>query len=211
MALTSAVLTARSLTLAALCLCAIFSLQPVEAASRWKAGVASIDITPVAPVWMAGYAARTRPSEGTLAPLRAKALALKYGQDKPAVLVAADLLGFPADVSRRVAVRLQESLGLQRDRIIFSASHTHGGPVVRHSLAVAYDLDAAAQAAVEAYTIELEDKIVAVVGSALRGLQPARLGFGQTRATFAANRRQLRDGQSVGRVQRPAPVDHDVQ
>ena len=41
-------------------------------AAEWRAGVAAIDITPTEPVWMSGYAARTKPSEGVLQPLNAK-------------------------------------------------------------------------------------------------------------------------------------------
>ena len=35
-----------------------------ETATSWKAGVAKTDITPAESIWMAGYGARTRPSEG---------------------------------------------------------------------------------------------------------------------------------------------------
>ncbi|MFN9293257.1 MAG: hypothetical protein ACK6EB_34705, partial [Planctomyces sp.] len=41
-----------------------------------KAGVAKVEITPEGPIWMAGYAARKHPSEGVVAPLYAKALAI---------------------------------------------------------------------------------------------------------------------------------------
>ena len=46
----------------------------------WRAGVATVDITPRRPLWMAGFAARTAPSQGTLLPLHAKALALEDGR-----------------------------------------------------------------------------------------------------------------------------------
>jgi neutral ceramidase len=43
----------------------------------WKAGVATTNITPEKPIWMAGYAARKKPAEGTAQNLYAKALALE--------------------------------------------------------------------------------------------------------------------------------------
>src|SRR5688572_410894 len=43
-------------------------------ASTWKAGVATVVITPDGPMWMAGYAARDKPAEGKLHDLKAKAL-----------------------------------------------------------------------------------------------------------------------------------------
>ncbi|HHX40503.1 MAG TPA: hypothetical protein GX715_11105, partial [Armatimonadetes bacterium] len=56
-----------------------------------EAGVAIRDITPNGPVWMDGYGARDRPSEGIYAPLTARALALRTG-DTTAAIVVADIL-----------------------------------------------------------------------------------------------------------------------
>ncbi|MPZ19487.1 MAG: hypothetical protein GEV06_16445 [Luteitalea sp.] len=60
----------------------------------WSAAVAAVDITPAAKIWMAGYAARTLPSQGVAMPLHAKALALEDEHGTRAVLVTADILGF---------------------------------------------------------------------------------------------------------------------
>ena len=38
----------------------------------WKAGTGRVAITPKEPMWMAGYASRTRPSEGAVHDLWAK-------------------------------------------------------------------------------------------------------------------------------------------
>src|SRR5215217_4058275 len=72
-------------------------------AALWKAGVATIDITPDAPLWMAGFAARKQAAQGTALPLKAKALALQAGNDRPAVLVTTDLLGLTATITDAVA------------------------------------------------------------------------------------------------------------
>jgi hypothetical protein len=47
---------------------ALTQLAPTHAQKKtsWKAGVARVVITPDKPTWMAGYAARTKPSEGKL-------------------------------------------------------------------------------------------------------------------------------------------------
>jgi hypothetical protein len=42
----------------------IASSSAIAQQSEWKAGIAKIAITPEQPVWMAGYASRSRPSEG---------------------------------------------------------------------------------------------------------------------------------------------------
>ncbi len=167
----------------------------------WKAGTAKISIAPHEPVWMAGYAARTKPSEGVALPVHAKALALEDSSGKKSVLVTADLLGFTKRLSQVVAKRAQEKYGLARESILFNASHTHSGPVIDRQLAVAYLIDDKQWAAIDRYTKALEDKLVDVIGQALKKMQPASLSFGRTKAGFAANRRK-----AFG----PGPVQHEV-
>src|SRR6266545_6672873 len=70
----------------------------------WKAGLASIDITPTEPIWLAGYAARTHPSEGAVHPIYAKALALEDSRKNRLVIVTTDLLGFTRALSDRKSV-----------------------------------------------------------------------------------------------------------
>ena len=60
------------------------SLQ--TASADWKAGSAKVNITPPKLMWMSGYASRTRPAEGKLTDLWAKALVLDNGADNRAVL-----------------------------------------------------------------------------------------------------------------------------
>src|SRR5512143_2559248 len=61
---------------AALCLFLMRSLLLALAAwpvfAAWQAGVGAVDISPAEPIWMAGYAARTRPSEGIRQPIHVK-------------------------------------------------------------------------------------------------------------------------------------------
>jgi hypothetical protein len=75
-------MTARSLSQNLVITCALFasfvcSAAAQEAGSAWKAGTASVIITPEQSTWMAGYAFRNRPSEGKAQDLFAKALALE--------------------------------------------------------------------------------------------------------------------------------------
>src|SRR6476620_13855 len=157
--------------------------------AAWRAGSASIDITPDRSLWMAGFAARTQPSQGVALPLHAKALALKCGNQPTVVLVTADLLGVTARITDRVANAVQRRLGLRRPNILFNASHTHCGPVVDEQLSVAYGLSAAQLADISAYTGQLEDKLVTVIGNAESRLEPAQLSYARDEADFAANRR----------------------
>src|SRR5512138_553663 len=69
----------------------------------WRAGTATVDITPDRSLWMAGFAARTQASQGVALPLHAKALALQAGDHRTAVLVTVDLLGVTARITENVA------------------------------------------------------------------------------------------------------------
>lgn len=186
------------------------NLNAYDARWPWKVGVAKLDITPRGPLWMAGYASRTKPSEGTLQELYAKALALEDHVGNRAVLVTTDLVGLPAVVSRKIADRAQIQFNLVRDRLLLSSSHTHGGPVVDKMLEQMYPMNAQQRTDVDAYTSELEGNIVTLIGAALKTLEPARLTFGHGEANFAMNRREKTATGCVIGVNREGPVEHDV-
>lgn len=168
----------------------------------WQAGVATIDITPESSLWMAGFAARTQPSQSVAMPLHAKALAFKSGDQPTAVLVTADLLGVTARLTDRVASLVQRRHRLRRRDLLFNASHTHCGPVVDEQLSVAYGLTPAQLADIRTYTTQLEGKLAAVIADAVSRLGPAQLSYARDEAGFAANRR-------VAFVPL-GPVDHTV-
>jgi hypothetical protein len=174
--------------------------------------VAKIQITPRKSVWMTGYGARTKPSEGTLLELYAKALALEDETGNRAVLVTTDLLGFPAVVAENIARQVKEKYRLSRDRLMLTSSHTHGGPALANPTRLLYGPRTTPEQwrDVEDYTRELEGKVVEVVGAALHDLRPARVRFGHGEAKFAMNRRKkLEKGYTIG-VNPEGPVDHDV-
>src|SRR5262249_53564642 len=65
---------------------------PARAQGTPRVGAARADTPPQAPIRMAGYGPRNKPSEGVDAPLRARALALQHGDDPPLVLVSAEII-----------------------------------------------------------------------------------------------------------------------
>jgi hypothetical protein len=187
-----------------------FPLDAFAAPPSWKAGFAREDITPRQALWMAGYASRTKPSEGVFQEIYAKALALEDHTGQRAVLVTSDLLGFPAAVSHNIAEQVEKQYHLRRGQLLLSSSHTHGGPVIGSALRVAYPMTTQQWADVEAYTSDLKTKIVGLVGASLKSLQPARLGFGHGEASFGMNRRARTNEERVIGVNPQGPVDHDV-
>jgi hypothetical protein len=186
--------------------------RSAEFAPVWKAGLAKVRITPDKSVWMTGYGARTKPSEGTLHDLYARALALEDASGARAVLVTADLLGFPAVVARQVTDEAQRRYGLARDRLMLAFSHTHGGPSVANLLRVLANprMTPEQQRDVADYTRGLVDKVVVLVGEALDDLRPARLSVGQGEVPFAMNRRKKTEKGYVIGVNPDGPVDHSV-
>lgn len=135
--------------------------------AHWEYGIARAKITPAEPLWMGGFAARTRPAEGTLDDLWVQALVLRPSTNGCAVLVAADLVGIPQWLYETTVERLHQRYGLDRTNLMMAASHTHSGPVLRAALEDIYPLDEAQRAAIAKYSDGLAETIVATVGEAL--------------------------------------------
>jgi hypothetical protein len=183
-----------------------------EPPAGWKAGGARVDTTPTAPVRMAGYASRTSPSQGVAHPLVAKALALADERDSRVVLVTCDIISFRRPLAIRVTDRVQAKYGLPRERVVLLASHNHAGPAPAEPPDRSAS-DCPPREDMEnniAYTKDLEDKIVALVGDALGRMEPVSLTYGVGRAHFALNRREPTPrGIRLGK--NPAgPVDESV-
>jgi neutral ceramidase len=177
---------------------------------EFKAGVAVIDITPTGSIWMSGYAARTKPSEGVDMPLHAKALAIEDSKGHRVVIVTTDLIGLPREITDPVSARVGQVHNLRRAQILFNSSHTHAGPVVWPNLKPMFALDAMQQKAVEDYARRLREDLFAAVDAALGKLEPVTLHYGEGTAGFAINRREFRKT-GVGFGANPqGPMDHKV-
>lgn len=182
---------------------------------KWKAGVASVVITPEKSMWMAGYAARTKPSEGKVHDLRAKALALEDAQDTRVVIVAVDLLGISRTLRDWLEKEVNRRYKLPPEGLLLNASHTHCGPVVRemrYSIYgnTLYGLSAEQIKQSEQYVESLQQKLLQLVGQAIEDLAPARLSYSHARAGFAMNRRSKIEQSYRIQPNPDGPVDHDV-
>jgi hypothetical protein len=166
-----------------------FLTTSVFYAGEWKAGVARMVITPEQPMWLAGYAARTHPSVGTMHDLWAKALVLEDQDGERAVLITTDLLEFPKKLSDHIRDRLKEQFRLSRSQIILSTSHTHSGPVLSGALYDIYPLDTEELEKINQYSAALADRIVDLVGEAFNNIQPVRLYAQNGVVRFQVNRR----------------------
>ena len=168
----------------------------------WKAGIARTKITPEEPMWMAGYAARNHPAEGTLHDLWVKVLALEGADGNRAVIVTSDLCGFSKINYDAIAADAEKRCGLDRSRLKLTCSHTHSGPVLRDVAYDCYPLTDEQLAQVNAYSRALEKTVVDKIAEALADLSPATLWAGEGRAEFAVNRRNNREPEVVAARER---------
>jgi neutral/alkaline ceramidase-like enzyme len=187
------------------------ALTAAAAEVDWKAGVATIKITPDAPVPMAGYASRSKPYEKVEQDIYAKALALEDGEGRRVVLVTTDLIGIARGIADPICAHIQEKAKLSRGQILLSSSHTHSAPILS-SVEQRNDYNLAAEDLenVRKYTRVLQDKIVQVAVDALSRLEPARLSWTWGIAHFAMNRREFTPRGVILGVNPRGPVDRSV-
>ena len=178
--------------------------------TEWKAGTASLVITPEEPMWMAGYAARDKPSEGKVHDLYAKALALEDAKGTRLVIVTLDLIGIPRALRDGLDGEAGRRFALPPEGLLLNASHTHCGPELRMSKASLYDIPPERVEQTGAYCEGLKEKLLGLVGEALENLEPAALGYTHARAGFAMNRRLPTERGFQNRPYPDGPVDHDV-
>ncbi|MBI4621833.1 MAG: neutral/alkaline non-lysosomal ceramidase N-terminal domain-containing protein [Verrucomicrobia bacterium] len=189
--------------------------QP-DKTTGWKAGVASVKITPAGPIWLAGYATRSQPSDGVDLDLFAKALFLDDGAGGRVVMVTTDLIGIPLALRQYVERECGELFGLKPHEILLNASHTHSGPEVRPermALEAAFSRNAkkADVDAVNKYQAWLVEAVVNLIGKSLKGPQPVHLDISHGRAGFAMNRRRPeKNGQYSNNPFPDGPVDQEV-
>ncbi|MDE0740877.1 MAG: neutral/alkaline non-lysosomal ceramidase N-terminal domain-containing protein, partial [Planctomycetota bacterium] len=144
--------------------CLLFScllvISPAAQADPVAVGVAKIDVTPTHPVALAGYGGRTKEHEGVDTKIWARALAI--GAKDPAVIVAVDNCGIPANVTREVAKKLEKGHGVKPGNLVLAVTHTHCAPSLRDYAVVVWGgrATAAQKANMNKYTDWLIDRIV---------------------------------------------------
>lgn len=179
----------------------------------WKVGLAREVITPQTDVWLAGYGSKRAP-EGKLHELWMKAVSLEDRNGNKAVLITSDFQGVPRSMSDRVFAAVKEKYDLRRDQIMITFSHNHCGPRLGDDLRDYYPEDPEQEQLVQEYTDLMVEKMTALVGRSLENRFPARLRSGMGRATFAVNRRNNREPDVPGLLEKgmplQGPVDHSV-
>jgi neutral ceramidase len=156
----------------------VMATATLAPADDLQAGAAKIDITPPTGFPMWGYGARhDKGSDGVLDPLYARAIVLAAGKQKIAI-VSLDLGRAPVrDSTATIRKKVKDAAAIEH--LFLVASHTHHGPVL--------ELDTWPTAK-EPYVLQLENKLIAVIGEAAKRLVPARLGVASKDVPFNRNR-----------------------
>ncbi|MBZ2179594.1 MAG: neutral/alkaline non-lysosomal ceramidase N-terminal domain-containing protein [Acidobacteriota bacterium] len=188
----------------------LFLLALPLLAADYKAGFGRIDITPAQSIYLSGYAARKKPSDGVLQKIWAKALAIEDNKGNRVVIVTTDLIGLPRTLADQIGAEVEKRYRLRRNQLLLNSSHTHSGPVLRDNLMTMFDLTPEQKRTITNYSQTLARQIADVVGAALGNMQAARLDLGHGTGSFAVNRRVLTPTGVKGGVNPAGPVDQDV-
>ena len=135
---------------------------------------------------LAGYGGRGgRPAKGSHDDLYVKAVALRVG-DRLGVMVGADALLVPREVTDAAASQLKRELGLEREQLYLSASHSHSSLGGWGEGRIAEAFAGSFQPGVRVW---FADRISAAVRGAVADLKPASFGHGSFSAPeFIRNR-----------------------
>lgn len=177
--------------------------------SSWKAGVDKVEITPEGSIWMGGYAARKKPSEGVRHSVWAKALAIEDSNGKLAVIVTTDLLAFRKFLSENIRDQLKKKYGLSRDQIILNSSHTHTGPETDYPR-YEFQLSKEEYNKIKQFANRVEQEIVELVGNAIKALEPVTLSSDNGVTRFQVNRRNNKEAQINAQTELKGPNDYAV-
>lgn len=188
----------------------VFAPCAVAADNLIPVGAAKLDVTPRAPVVLAGYGGRAGPYEGIDNRLWVRAMAI--GDAKPVVIIAIDNCGVPRNVTERLAKRLSEH-GIAGSRMIIAATHTHNAPSLTGYAPILWQgrTSEAEDRATADYTTFAVEKMEEAALKAIANRKPMTLQWARGRVAFGGNRRTLSNQRWTGfGFQRSAPVDHSL-
>lgn len=160
-------------------------------AADFQAGAALVDVTPskLPVIVNGGFLSRTSDKVNTR--LYARALAVSDGKTT-AVIVVTDSCMIPrplADAAKELAT---EQIGIPKEHITISATHTHSAPSCMGALGTDAD---------PAYVPYARRRLAQAIVEAVKALEPAEIGFGSADAPeYTALRRWIR---------RPDRVEND--
>lgn len=165
------------------------TLGGAPARAEFRAGAASIDITPQTLPVLVNGGFMSRSVDKIKTPLHARALALVDGKER-FVIVVVDSCMMGRPLLDEVKALAAKRSGLRPDRILISATHAHSAPSALPALGTEADPN---------YVPFLRGRLVEAIAAALAALEPARIGFAKVNAAdFTASRQWILRSDRVG-------------
>ncbi len=152
---------------AAACFCVATAAPAAEANKVFRAGAASIDITPKELPAIVSGSFLQRTADRVHDPLHARSLVLDDGAVRAAIVVVDNLM-MPRDLvddAKRLAAK---ATGIPVERMLVAATHTHSAPSVGGALGTGVD---------ETYARRLPGWIAEAIIAGVANLAPAKVGW----------------------------------
>jgi neutral ceramidase len=172
-------------------LIAVSSTTPLigapDAAGNFRAAVATVDITPSASKWLAGYPARK--STGVHDHIFHRIVALDDGRTQ-FFFISSDLCLFAPSVFDEMTVQLKRETGIEPIQVWWTVTHTHSAPEVGpHGLLKLMMPERYNHEPDQEYTAWVEKLLIDGIKEARAKLAPARLAVGTGFSAANINRR----------------------
>jgi predicted ThiF/HesA family dinucleotide-utilizing enzyme len=169
-----------------------------------RAGIAKTDVTPSIPVKLYGYASRKTYSEGVHDPLSARVVVFENNGRK-IVLVSTDIGSYGSEVFTVFQKSIMEKFGLKESELFLSTIHSHSSPVL------SLNTETGDPNNIE-YTKTFQQKLLNVIGEAMKNMKPVQTGAGTGSSPVGANRREMKPDGSITLGRNPYGItDKEVQ
>ncbi|MSU23255.1 MAG: hypothetical protein EXS32_05455 [Opitutus sp.] len=176
----------------------VHPITDAPAAAGLMAGAATVDVTPPGSVFLFGYPHVPRMSTGIHDPLECAALYLRSQDGGSVLFLANDVIFVSKTHAAEIRRRIHERTGVPEEVIMVTATHTHSGPLMLDYLSNA--ADPVVPKTDPQYLALFTERVVAAAEQAVRGAEPAEVGFALARA----------DGVGTNRHDPSGPADLDV-
>lgn len=188
-------------------LCLLMSISALAGAT-FRASVVKVDITPNRPQWLMGYAPRQ--STGVHDRIYHRIVAMDDGRTL-FFLISSDLCLFSPGLYDEVTEEIHKELGVERQNIWWSVTHSHAAPEVGPPGIYKTLLGRSDHEWSREYAAEVTRSLVTGVKEAKEKLEPARIAIGTGMASANINRRAKDESGKVSLGLNPdGPVDRQI-
>lgn len=158
---------------------------------EFKAGAATMDITPQKPHFLHGYPFVERISTGIHDPLLSSALYLTDGKEQ-VLFISNDIIYVDKNIVARIRQAIFEKTAVSASNIMIAATHTHSGPVTVEC--VISESDSVVPKVDVDYVKQMEAQTVKAACQAIENAAPAEIAFVTGDATGVGTNRHNPSG-----------------